>query len=149
MSNEVDFRGKLLVNKSYSYRSNFVEQLPLSDMLPELEEIFAKGVLAIKWHQYVPGWNDGDACEFTIGDVRITSNPAVVEAWTEDRYFDEDYDEAYIERSSHHPDGEIGKISTPIGLAAYEYATRAEFGDNVEIVITPEATYTFDYDCGY
>lgn len=147
----VDFRGKLMVDKSYSYRSQFVEQLPLNDMLPLLEDIFKQGILAIKWHQYIPSFNDGDACEFSIGDVRVTSNPEVVETWIDGGTFNDDYyDEDYIERQSGHADGPAtGNISTPIGLPAYEYATRAEFGDNVEIVITPEATYTFDYDCGY
>lgn len=147
---KLDFRGKLLVDNSYSYKSQFVEQLPLTNMLPKLEDIFSKGVLALKWNQYVPSFNDGEPCEFTIDDVRITSNPVVAAAWINGDMFDEDeYDENYIERTSNHPDGEAGNISTPIGLPAYDYALRAEFGDNVEVVITPEATYQFDYNCGY
>lgn len=147
---KLDFRGKLLFDSSYSYKSRFVEQLPLSDMLPELEEVFAKGILAIKWHQYIPSFNDGEPCEFSIGDVRITNNPAVVAEWVNDQMFDEDeYDENYIESFREHADGEIGRILTPVGDSKFEYALRAEFGDNVEVVITPEATYQFDYDCGY
>lgn len=147
----LDFRGKLLFDSSYSYKSQFVEQLPLSEMTPLLDRIFERGVLAIKWQQYIPAFNDGDACEFSIGDVRITSNPEVVNEWVRGADFNEDYyDEDYIERQSNHADGpEMGNISIPVGLPAFEFATRAEFGDNVEVVITPESTYLFDYECGY
>lgn len=154
----LDFRGKLLIDESYSRGSQFVEQLPIEDLLPELEEVFAKGVVAIKWNQYVPGWNDGDACEFTINDVLYTSNPAIAALWVEDKradsaedlYPDLDYLEDYcFITGSGHPDGLGTHVDASIGSAAFEYALRAEFGDNVTVVITPDSTYKFDYECGY
>jgi hypothetical protein len=158
----VDFRGKLLVDKSYSYRSQFVEQLPITDLAPYLEASFAKGVKAIKWQQYVPGFNDGDPCEFTINEVYFTGNDEVAKLWAggqsvdyledENTYHDLDYLEDYVFALfsySDHPDGLTIDADVPIGSAAFEYAVRAEFGDNTEIVITPEATYTFDYECGH
>lgn len=157
---DLDFRGKPLIDKAYNGKANFVEQVPLSEMLPDLEALFAKGVKAIKWHQYVPGWNDGEPCELTIGDIYVTTDPKAAEAWMDNQYYDgpdeedpyDDYDEGYIPSYApeHHRDGLLrSECLTPIGDAKYEYAIRAEFGDNAEVVITPDSTYVFDYECGY
>lgn len=164
MSDKLDFRGKLLFDESYSRGSEFVEQLPINDLLPYLENAFDKGVLAIKWNQFVPGFNDGEPCEFTIHYVCFTSNPVVAEAWVGDKslsyldgleemyphvkYIDEDECWA-IGSWNVHPDGLTDEVDVPVGGAQFEYAVRAEFGDNVTVVITPESTYKFDYECGY
>lgn len=29
------------------------------------------GVEAVRWNQYIPGFNDGDACEFTLGELEV------------------------------------------------------------------------------
>lgn len=161
MSDEKDFRGKLLFDKSYSYRSQFVEQRPIADLLPYLEHAFANGVRAIKWQQFVPGFNDGDPCEFTIHDVMFTTNDAVAALWivdkradyledVENHYPEADYIEDYCFVLGYgHLDDLTRDIDVPIGAAEFEYALRAEFGDDCTVVITPEATYKFDYECGY
>jgi hypothetical protein len=156
-----DFRGKLLVDKSYSYKSQFVEQKTMAELLPYLEASFAKGVKAIKWQQYVPGFNDGDPCEFTINDVYFTSNPGMVNLWSKGESAEDLAEEYYPLRMaenlddyayglySDHPDGLTKDVDVPISSAEFEYAIRAEFGDNAEVVITPDTTYIFDYECGY
>lgn len=161
MSDEKDFRGKLLFDKSYSYRSQFVEQRPIADLLPDLEHAFANGVKAIKWQQFIPGFNDGDPCEFTINEVFFTSNEKIANLWinddradnledSEDHYPDADYVEDWSFALGHgHLDGLTHDVDVPIGSSEFEYALRAEFGDDVTVVITPESTYKFDYDCGY
>lgn len=161
MSDEkVDFRGKLLIDKSYSYKSQFVEQRPMVDLQPYLDTSFAKGVKALKWHQYVPGFNDGDPCEFTLYEVYFTSNQAIADLWTngqrsdyledDSAYLDLDYLEDYSFVLGYgHPDGLTDDVYVPIASAEFEYAVRAEFGDNAEVVITPDATYVFDYECGH
>lgn len=163
MSDETtDFRGKLLVDKSYSYKSQFVEQMPIEDLLPYLDNAFDKGVLAIKWHQYVPGFNDGDPCEFTLYEVLYTSNKKVAQAWVEDHsadyyfndenteYPDLDYvDDYQFTLGDGHPDGLSHDVDVPVDEARFEMAVRAEFGDDVTVVITPDSTYKFDYECGY
>lgn len=54
-----------------------------------MKEFFDKnpGITALKWTQYTPYFNDGDACEFRINDVYFTNAPADelenVSAWGE------------------------------------------------------------------
>lgn len=160
MTDTIDFRGKLLIDKSYSYKSQFVEQKPITDLLPYLEHAFANGVKAVKWNQFVPSFNDGEPCEFTIYYVCLTSNDKVAEMWVNDRsvedneeiYPDLDYlseDAFEISSWGAHPDGLTDDVDVPIQRSEFEFAIRAEFGDNVTVVITPESTYKFEYDCGY
>lgn len=155
-----DFRGLPLVDESYSYKSQFVEQRPITDLVPYLESAFSKGVKAIKWNQFVPGFNDGEPCEFTIHDVYFTGDDRVATAWTNDESADyivvEDDEDGYQDDYAYilssyrsHPDGLTEEVDVPIGSAEFEYAVRAEFGDDVTVVITPESTYKFSYDCGY
>lgn len=159
MSDTEDFRGKLLVDNSYSHSFQFIDQRPITDLLPYLETAFASGVKAIKWNQFVPAFNDGDACEFTIHEVMYTSNGAVADIWVEngrsedvdeEEYPEADYLEDYrFTLGSGHPDGLGYDVLVPIDSAEFEYAVRAEFGDDCTVVITPDATYKFDYECGY
>lgn len=49
-----------------------VEQKPLSELEPSLRALLERDdVEAIRWTQYVPYFNDGDICEFGVGDVYI------------------------------------------------------------------------------
>lgn len=159
---KLDFRGKLLVDKSYSYKSQFVEQVPITDLQPYLDHAFNHGVKAFKWNQFVPGFNDGDPCEFTLYEVYATANDTVAELWAkghsvsdaeeleypEDVYL-EDYSFILESSPADHPDGLTDDVDLPVYAAKFEYAIRAEFGDNCTVVITPESTFKFDYECGY
>lgn len=51
------------------YGSNPGEQRPIEELLEKLDAVFAfPEVDAIRWPQFTPYFNDGDACEFSVHD---------------------------------------------------------------------------------
>jgi hypothetical protein len=142
-------------------RRTHVPQKPIEDLLPYFKEAFDKGVLAISWSHYTPGWNDGDVCEFTVTTPSYTTNPKVAAVWLEDEAADED-DYYGLEESLHtdyyhyerewsttypHPDGLA--LDIPVDDGSFEHALEEKFGDNTRIIVTPERVVQFEYDCGY
>lgn len=137
-------------------------QKPIEDLYPYFKLAFDKGVTAVMWEQYTPGFNDGEPCEFSVHEAKLTSNALVAEAWLEDEepdmalaYPDSDlsadyYDQESYESWSNHPDGvEIPEIEMPVHSAAFEDALRGVFGNDTKIVVTPGRIVQFEYDCGY
>lgn len=155
---DVDFRGKPLHDGGWFGRSEFIEQYPIENVGPRLEELWALGVKAIKWDQYTPAWNDGEPCEFTQNDIKVTISEDAAAAWKSDQYYEgpdtdeeiyDDYDEGYI-LGKYHREGLTRELyDTPFDDSHYRYAIESEFGNNVTVVITPDETYTFEYECGY
>lgn len=53
-------------------RRGRVDQLPLSDLRPVFEALLAdERVIEFGWEQYTPYFNDGDVCEFSVGEPWI------------------------------------------------------------------------------
>lgn len=140
-----------------------IPQSPIEELYVYFKNAFDHdGVKAIMWEQYTPGWNDGEPCEFSIRDPKVTTNKVVADAWingTEpdmseaypDRTGDNDYyDEWEFESYSGHPDGEhVNKISIPVADGRFEDALRAKFGNDIKIIVTVDRVVTEEYDCGY
>ena len=138
-------------------------QEPIENLSPYFKTAFDDyGVKAVMWEQYTPGFNDGDPCEFGVRDPKVTTNAIVAEAWLdgttpdlEEAYPDEDYssdayDEYMYEQWSDHPDGKhVNDISVPVDAAEYEDALRSKFGNNIKVIVTPNRVVTEEYDCGY
>ncbi|MBM4707887.1 hypothetical protein GS982_01575 [Rhodococcus hoagii] len=62
------------INGEISHYSSkeICEQRPIQEFLDALDALFAfPEVEAVRWEQYTPYFNDGDACEFGIREVRI------------------------------------------------------------------------------
>lgn len=74
-------------------RSGHVNQRPLSDLRPVFEALLAdERVIEFGWSQYTPYFNDGDVCEFSVGDPWIRTVD------------DEDVDDYYdLQINSTHP----------------------------------------------
>jgi len=153
------FMGIPVEGDVYAYGYTSLEQYSIEKLYGELQELFAAGVVGIMWHQYIPGFNDGDPCEFTLGEVYMTSNQIVADAWLdgsepdlEEAYPGQEfdyYDEGYYGRTSSHPDGlEIGALRDSID-GHYENVLREMFGYNTNIVVTPTRVVQFEYECGY
>lgn len=54
-----------------SYQS-VVAQLSAAEFLAEIDRALAvPGVRGLVWEQYTPYFNDGDPCEFSLGEVRV------------------------------------------------------------------------------
>lgn len=140
---------------------NRTPQEPIANLLPYFKAAFENGISAVKWTQYTPGFNDGDPCEFTVRDPRITTNTVVAQAWLENEEPDMEqaypgkdydyYDDWEYESSSNHPDGLNNETwpDVPVDAGRFEDAVRSKFGNNIEIVVTPQRVVTFDYECGY
>lgn len=53
-------------------RGGNMDQRPLSDLRPVFEALLAdERVIEFGWEQYTPYFNDGDVCEFSVGDTWI------------------------------------------------------------------------------
>jgi hypothetical protein len=140
---------------------NRTPQEPIQNLLPYFKAAFESGITAVKWAQYTPGFNDGDPCEFTVNDPRVTTNALVAQAWLDNE--DPDLEEAYpgkeydyydewdYESTHDHPDGltQATWPDVPVDSGRFEDAVRSKFGNDIEIVVTPNRVVTFEYSCGY
>jgi hypothetical protein len=127
-------------------------------LIAELKDVFVRhpDLKVIKWTQYTPGFNDGDPCYFTIGDV-TASNYMGVNAygeWEGDDEHDEENEPADLLVFSldyNVPQGfedlaPLGKfINSGTGKDVLEFM----FGDGVTVVVTADGVDTDEYDCGY
>jgi hypothetical protein len=160
MSDKTKFMG-LPVEGDVTYGGRYrAAQEPVENLYVYFKNAFDKGVKAVMWTQYTPGFNDGDPCEFTVCDARLTTNPLVADAWLEDTYPDmavaypgneyDYYDEYLYEPWGEHPDGNhINDISIPVSAERFEDALDGIFGNDTKVVVTPERVVQFEYDCGY
>lgn len=54
-----------------------VKQRPASELKNAILALFElEHIVGLKWYQYVPYFNDGDTCEFTVGTVRVADSRA-------------------------------------------------------------------------
>ncbi len=132
------------------------------------------GVEGFRWSQYVPGFNDGDACEFTLNDLEIrlsgetkqALNPSNEESEDEDEDDEENNDEDWVgvdnldvkDIIAHQQIADMGvdpavflKSVNAIARSLYdiEDLLRSEWGENVQITVTKDGIETDEYDCGY
>jgi len=146
------------IEGDFSHGYTPIKQLPIEDLYPHFLQAFNKGVKAVMWEQYVPGFNDGDPCEFSIREVKMTTNSVIADAWLdetepdmEEAYPGEDfyYDEYAYELYSGHPDGLTSADSVSVNSGHYDDALRQLFGQDTKIIVTPERVVQYEYDCGY
>ncbi len=58
-----------------------VEQRPASELKDSIFRLFElEHIVGLKWRQYIPYFNDGDTCEFTVGEIYISDSRAPEEA---------------------------------------------------------------------
>lgn len=120
-----------------------VEQKPIDGFIDWLDSVLElDGVEAVKWQQHTPSWNDGDVCEFGVGEfhVRVEGDP-------EDCGDCEDgFRDAYGFREDH-PEIEAAlKKMTYSDERAYEHALEQAFGDPAEITATKDGFAVEYYD---
>lgn len=127
-------------------------------------------ILGVKWTQYIPGFNDGDPCVFSLGEIYFKAEGVTPE------YDEEEYDQEYDEYDltgfgySHdlveaswqgtYPNRKyvVTKELVPGGKACIELESALEsnkkvlelaFGENAKIICYPDKIVVEDYDCGY
>jgi hypothetical protein len=129
-------------------------------------------IVAFRWNQYTPHFNDGDVCEFSVNDLEVQFDQViagkgdVVAKETED---DEDEDsgdwvqfgeygdsmeEYFTERKDVLNFEEIDKLESAVS-SAYEIHERLQgmddallqaFGDHTEVTVTRNGIETEEYE---
>lgn len=123
-------------------------------LVAELKDVFVRHpeLKVIKWTQYTPGFNDGDPCYFTIGDVSAANYMDINHygEWEGDE--DEEPEDLEVFSLDYnvpkkYKDLEpLGKfINSKTGKDVLEFM----FGDGVTVVVTADGVDTDEYDCGY
>ncbi|MFO0578681.1 MAG: hypothetical protein U1A78_32160 [Polyangia bacterium] len=109
-----------------------------------LREFFTRfpAVRAIRWQQYTPYFNDGDACTFSVHTPRVRLDDESTEG---------DYEDGFLTSwCLRHRDTELQKafseLSDLLQSDALEAVLEAVFGDHVEVTATPDKLEAEGYD---
>ena len=118
------------------------------ESFPEVERIV--------WTQYTPYFNDGDPCEFTIGEMFFVPHNIKDD---DDNAIDPDcmnyYDWNEYSFSSYHDAGNPLKPSVELGTAMDDVESmlddvedflRSTLGEHMEITVTKDGIETVEYD---
>lgn len=112
----------------------------------ELKELFVRypDIKIIRWTQYIPSFNDGDACEFSIGEIIVSNYEDVSEygEWEGEESEPSDL-VAYVSNK------DVDAITSFINSHAGEEILEFAFGVNVSVKVTADGITIDDYDCGY
>lgn len=111
------------------------------------------GIQAVIWNQYTPSFNDGEPCEFTLGDpVFITKGFDSEDLLSADEYED---DELY----GTIPYSRYRDYDHPLSAACAKFADLLQSIEDVlestygnygtTVYLTKDETYEAEYDCGY
>lgn len=90
------------------YRRQYTPR-PVEDLREYLQKAWDQGILAVTWHQYTPGFNDGEPCEFSVYDVSVTNNEEVAANWLDDNFNEERLVE--VDRAEYDAEVEASKNS--------------------------------------
>jgi hypothetical protein len=116
-----------------------VERESRAALAEAFEKLFADHprLAAVRWAQYTPHFNDGDACEFSIYDAYV-------------RLEGEDADDHEYDWRSSADDGRAEQeAASALVQGAPERAMLAAFGDHAEITATRDGTFDvegYDHD---
>jgi len=124
------------------------------------KEFFATnpGIKAFIWTQYVPSFNDGDPCEFTIGDITFTNAEGadLDDVSTYGEYEGENEEVRVFSSWSLKSDPVTGVDSSQVKLVEsminghdMEQVLEEMFGQHVKIIATADGFDVTEYDCGY
>jgi hypothetical protein len=117
------------------------------DKHPEVE--------SLRWNQYTPGFNDGDPCTFTVGELmfRTYDMKKIADGEAdkpEETYYEDDddcYDCSYGNEYDPVLKQDIRNLSE--NLSDAEDILLKVFDDNMQITVTRENITAEEYDCGY
>lgn len=140
------------------YRGARPEQWGAEEFLPLLDAVLAAGVESVKWHQYTPSFNDGEPCEFTVGEFRV--RPINADEDSEEGEYEDGFLTVYDIRD--YSGGYRNAKAKPGFEAVYEALTELDgksghfevfledtFGNGSQIVATAAGFEVDYYDCGY
>lgn len=78
MTSEKTFEGIPQVGDGdHCTRRSTVKQRPASELKDAILGLFElEHIVGLRWHQYIPYSNDGDTCEFTLGEIYVSDSRA-------------------------------------------------------------------------
>lgn len=113
--------------------------------MEHLKEFFEANprIEVVRWRQYTPGFNDGDACHFGYHGIDIKGINIKTKYPPEDG---EGFHESYAIE-----DKEIKAAVEALDtdLSSMEAALQIAFGEPVQVTASRDGIETEDYDCGY
>lgn len=123
-------------------RQAFLEKAK-AQLQPALLDVFNKHpeIVAFGWTQYTPYFNDGDTCEFSVGDLYVTKDAEVAE---EDSLWD--WDGVYRTMGGYSEDEIKTLTSLEKILSSNEELLQVAFGDHVQVIVTPLGVDVEEYD---
>ena len=100
-------------------------------------------LVAFKWDQYTPYFNDGDTCEFSVNDLyfKFTEAPDEDHAYT---YDDEFYE--FMHNAPESPQLLASKAVEEVHKLIDEDTYLDLFGDHVEVTVTRDGVETSECD---
>lgn len=118
------------------------DQKPESEFTDALNKLLStEGIEFIKWSQFTPFFNDGDACVFGVQDARVR----LIDASDEDS----DYDDGTLDRYSLE-DGivktELKAFQKVLDSGAHNVLLGKLFGDHAEVTATKEKFVVESYE---
>lgn len=149
------------------------EESATKDIMSLLKNLMAENpkLVALRWHQYTPSFNDGEPCEFSIGELSYKFDDSLTNAETkrskDDEDEDEDEDEGFMDNYelngffesktdiANHKEITVLKKAVKdankvfSSLCQMDSQLKDMFGSNMEIVVTKDGVETENYDCGY
>ena len=145
--------GKPVEGQVQHYSSEPVEQAHPNVLRDALDSLFElPNVKSVRWEQYTPYFNDGDACEFNIYDAKILVSGAAEDAGDyEDGYMDT-YDFKYRADTLGDIDN-LEELTRRFSLVSAEIAggqhfifLKQSFGDPAQVTATREGFSIEFYD---
>ena len=144
-----------------------------NEFKPALKELAAvlaaevPQVESVRWNQYIPGFNDGDVCEFTMGEttVRFTGDPEDSGDY-ENGFCTLGYNPEDVGNANQKWKGDLtlkveaGELTDAQAvllneldevISGLELASELAFGPNVEVTLNVKTgeLEIEDYDCGH
>lgn len=126
------------------FTSSRVEQGTAAEFLAELDAVLAvEGVEAVRWEQYTPYFNDGDACVFSTYELGVKFAGEDTAGDYEDGYLD-GWSIGYKDTKGEYPyrpdsvsnEQAVAFNEAKPNLARYEDVLRENFGDPAQVTAT-------------
>lgn len=100
-------------------------------------------VTAICWTQYTPYFNDGEPCEFSVGELHLATKAA---DWPNvSSLYDDEGEEGALFKDSYSLKGANKSALARLAASVDEDILETAFGDHVMVIATPEGFHVSEY----
>lgn len=105
-----------------------------------------KEVKAVRWNQYIPGFNDGEPCTFSMGDIKVCyGDEKEADSESDDNFLCQYSEKVSKKRSLKKAMSDVNSL-----LSLLKGVAERIFESNAEITITRSGKVERDYyECGH